>query len=396
MSKKVLILDDDHSVAATMATIAKRSDFEVCTTAKADEFFERLENWQPTHVVVDLVMPDRDGMQVLSTLGKIGCQAAVIISSGIGSRILEAAARAASEYGLLVTGSLAKPFKPAVFRNLLNAELKSTSYRRSIGAADPPISRETLSQAFDEDRIQPYFQPQIRCSDGMLVGFEALARWQCEDGSFVPPDQFIQLAERAELIDFLTLSVARQALGWLSRQKDQLELGVAINLSPQTLHNNSLADRLIALCYEYKVPASRVTFEVTETSAMIDQTSALNLLTRLRVLGFKLSIDDFGTGYSSLSQLARLPFSEIKIDRSFVMQATSSKEARTIVETIISLARNFGIASVAEGVEDEGTLDLITGKGCDLAQGYFIARPMSGAACEDWIASYFSARQPAG
>jgi len=145
-----------------------------------------------------------------------------------------------------------------------------------------------------------------------------------------------------------------------------------------------MADNLLDLCCQYRVAPERVVLELTETSAMVDPTLSLDLMTRFRVKGFQLSIDDFGTGYSSMVQLVRLPFSEIKVDKSFVMHAQQSREARTVIRSIVDLGHSLGLQVTAEGVEDSKTLDYLNGLGCDLAQGYFISRPMAGDAARSW------------
>jgi EAL domain-containing protein (putative c-di-GMP-specific phosphodiesterase class I) len=146
-----------------------------------------------------------------------------------------------------------------------------------------------------------------------------------------------------------------------------------------------LGDFASGLCRELTIDPGRVIFELTESSAMTDPVAALNLLTRVRMKGFQLSIDDFGTGYSSMVQLVRLPFSEIKVDKSFVMAAAQSQEARTVTKSIVDLGHSLGLIVTAEGVEDALTLEFLNTIGCNLAQGYFIGRPMPGAAVNDWI-----------
>jgi EAL domain-containing protein (putative c-di-GMP-specific phosphodiesterase class I) len=144
------------------------------------------------------------------------------------------------------------------------------------------------------------------------------------------------------------------------------------------------ADNLYELCRQYKVAPERVVLELTESSAMVESMLSLDLMTRFRVKGFQLSIDDFGTGFSSMVQLVRLPFSEIKIDKSFVMQAQQSQESRTMIKSIIDLGHSLGLLVTAEGVEDLDTLNYLNSLGCDLAQGYLIGHPMPGDAARSW------------
>jgi EAL domain-containing protein (putative c-di-GMP-specific phosphodiesterase class I) len=165
-----------------------------------------------------------------------------------------------------------------------------------------------------------------------------------------------------------------------------------VNISATELSEPSLDERILAACVTAGVPANQLILEVTETSAMVDPVTSLQLLTRLRLEGFKVSIDDFGTGYSSMHQLARLPFSEIKIDQSFVKDIPDNPQSVSIARTIINLAHSLGMTVIAEGVENERALGALTELGCDLAQGYFISRPLYPDQIDSWLALQ---RQPA-
>jgi EAL domain-containing protein (putative c-di-GMP-specific phosphodiesterase class I) len=165
-------------------------------------------------------------------------------------------------------------------------------------------------------------------------------------------------------------------------------LGIAINVSARNLHEPRLADQLEAQCRAAGISPSRLTLELTETAAMRDAVQMMDVLTRLRVKGFGLAIDDFGTGYSSLVQLHRLPFSEIKIDRTFVTGCTTSAESRSIVKLVVDLAHALGMKAVAEGVESAATLRLLREMGCDAAQGEFIAPPLEAAAMADVVLNH--------
>jgi len=191
-------------------------------------------------------------------------------------------------------------------------------------------------------------------------------------------------------MDALTREVSEQSLRWLARSFPGSALSISINISARTLVDFQLGELASSLCRELTIDPGRVIFELTESSAMTDPVAALGLLTRMRMKGFQLSIDDFGTGYSSMVQLVRLPFSEIKVDKSFVMAAAQFQEARTVTKSIVDLGHSLGILATAEGVEDAPTLDFLNAIGCDLAQGYFIARPMLGDVANDWMAKQCS------
>jgi EAL domain-containing protein (putative c-di-GMP-specific phosphodiesterase class I) len=199
------------------------------------------------------------------------------------------------------------------------------------------------------------------------------------------PDRFIPVAEQAGLIDELTAQVFDQSLEWFCKAFPENDLKLSLNISAKSLVDLHLVDSLSGLCREYNVASKRIVLELTESSAMTDPILSLDLMTRFRVKGFELSIDDFGTGYSSMVQLARMPFSEIKVDRSFVMSARKSQESRTIVKSVVDLGHSLGLVVTAEGVEDVETYKYVNSLGCDLAQGYFIARPMPGEAARMWV-----------
>jgi EAL domain-containing protein (putative c-di-GMP-specific phosphodiesterase class I) len=247
------------------------------------------------------------------------------------------------------------------------------------------VTEADVRRAIEGEEIGLAYQPKIVCRSGALNGFEALARWQSPEFGFVPPDVFIPLAEKAGSIDALTHAIFRRSLKWLSEQFRDSELKLSLNLSAKSLVDIQMADVLLEHCREYKIAPERLVLELTESSAMVDPMLSLDLMTRFRVKGFSLSIDDFGTGYSSMVQLARLPFSELKVDKSFVMRERQTAESRTIIKSVVDLGHSLGLSVTAEGVEDRATLDYLNVVGCDLAQGYLIARPMPGSAVTSWV-----------
>jgi EAL domain-containing protein (putative c-di-GMP-specific phosphodiesterase class I)/ActR/RegA family two-component response regulator len=391
--RRLLILDDDPMTGQTIKTIAEFAGLEVQFTLHPDPFFEAVDVWEPTHIALDLVMPEMDGVQVMAQLAQRHCSARIIITSGVGTRVLDAAGRSAAEHGLNIIGVLPKPFTPAGLRRLLaddapTEQRGAPSVRRAAPAT--PLSAADLSAALRQDVIVPYYQPKIVCETGQLAGFEVLARWIDPERGVIPPGSFITLAETTGQIDVLTVHMLEKALRWfapLSVSESQLNriLHLSVNISARTLSNTALFDRVRSQCQALQIDPGCLTFELTETSAMDDPTASLDLLTRLRMHGFHLSIDDFGTGFSSMLQLVRLPFSEIKVDKSFVMTAMESQESRTVTRFIVDLGHSLGLRCTAEGVEDLQTLAFLQEIHCDLAQGYAIARPMPGDEALRWV-----------
>ncbi|HEV2098292.1 MAG TPA: EAL domain-containing protein, partial [Stellaceae bacterium] len=222
------------------------------------------------------------------------------------------------------------------------------------------------------------YQPQIELPLGHVSAAEALVRWRHPTRGVVPPDRFIPLAEASGLIEPLTewvIATALRAAGEWRRRG--FPLGISINISGHNVRDIGLPDRIGGRCKEFGVAPERVILEITETAVMEDAVQAMDVLVRLRLKGFKLSVDDFGTGYSSLVRLHSMPFSELKIDRSFVGKLLDDAECGTIVDAIVGLARKLSLRCVAEGVESAPVLDMLSRMGCDGAQGYHICRPVS-------------------
>lgn len=401
--RRLLVLDDDPLIGRTIQFIAQGVGLQARYTPDPGEFFAILAEWEPTHVALDLVMPGMDGVEVLVQLAQRNCRARIIITSGMDGRVLDAAGRSGVEHGLDILGVLPKPFSASMLRALLDqapgtamAELPALARGTPTDGASPrqpgEISAETLSRALENRQFSVVYQPKVGCDGGMLAGFEVLARWHHPTLGDIPPDRFIAPAEHHDLIDELTAQVLDQSLQWFARHASEsrpLVLGdpvtLSINLSARSLRSQQLVETLTSRCQAHGVDPSRIVLELTETSAMEDPVASLDMLTRLRMKGFRLSLDDFGTGYSSMLQLVRLPFSEIKIDKSFVMGVSRSGEARSVIRSIVDLGHSLGLQATAEGVENAETLHYLQDIRCDLAQGFHIARPMPGDRALLWL-----------
>ncbi|HEV2658963.1 MAG TPA: sensor domain-containing phosphodiesterase, partial [Ktedonobacteraceae bacterium] len=245
---------------------------------------------------------------------------------------------------------------------------------------------EALRQAIANDTLQLYYQPKADSKTGAVHSVEALARWYHPAYGFVPPDQFIPLAEQTGLIAQLTLCVLKQALRQCqSWRAAGYEIAVAVNFSMWNLRDSSLPDTIAALLQAYAVPASLLCVELTETAIMTDVERTVEVLHRLSALGVCLSIDDFGTGYSSLAYLRLLPINEVKIDRSFTQNLSSNETDAAIICSIVSLAHHLNLRVVAEGVEDQDTWDQLAACGCDVIQGYHLSRPLPATNLEQWL-----------
>jgi len=243
-----------------------------------------------------------------------------------------------------------------------------------------------LRRAIEADELELYYQPKVALPSGHVVGCEALIRWRHPQKGFIPPNDFIPHAERTGLIRALTGWVIGTALRQQRRwQADGLNLDVAINVSPADLADAGFADALAVQLAQTGADAGRIVLEVTESGAMKDLAVTLRMMEQLRVLGVRFSIDDFGTGYSSLAHLRRLPVNEIKIDRSFVQELEARGSDDVIVRSTINLGHALGLKVVAEGVEVPLSWDTLARLGCDLVQGYFVAKPMPATEFDAWV-----------
>jgi diguanylate cyclase (GGDEF)-like protein len=244
---------------------------------------------------------------------------------------------------------------------------------------------EELRIALDADQLTVFYQPQCDVASGAVVGVEALVRWQHPDRGLLAPDQFLPLVERTGLMPLLTASVLRQSLLQCRRWRaDGLRVGVSVNLSASSLLDQDLPEQVRSLLAANDLPGGALTLELTENTLMADPEQCRATLVRLKQLGVWLSIDDYGTGYCSLSYLQDLPVDELKLDRVFLTDLQHSRNA-AIVRSTIDLAHALSLRLVAEGVEDQGSLDLLRSLGCDTAQGYHLSRPLPAGAMTGWL-----------
>ncbi|MCP5380838.1 MAG: EAL domain-containing protein [Kordiimonadaceae bacterium] len=241
-------------------------------------------------------------------------------------------------------------------------------------------------KSLEEGDVKFYYQPKIDVKFGYITHVEALVRWIHPERGFIPPDDFITMAEQTGHIHHLTLwgldAAIAQCREWITKN---IDLKMAINLSARDLSNRKLPEIIIKLLEKYSVPRTRLVLEVTENAIMQDPELALGVLNDLYQHGLLLSIDDYGTGYSSMSYLKKLPVKELKIDKSFVLELAKNKEDEILVRSTIDLGHNLGLKVTAEGVEDEESMEILRQLGCDLVQGFFISKPLPIADLYDFI-----------
>ena len=245
-----------------------------------------------------------------------------------------------------------------------------------------------FEQALINNRLTMVYQPKVSIRDGRLVRVEALVRWDDPELGAVSPSKFVPLAEKHGLIDQLTHWGLRTTLRqWLAWCEDGLDTCLAFNISALSLDHLDFPDLVERMCTALEVPTDRLVLELTE-GATQPLVKLMDTLTRFRIKGIGLAIDDFGVGYSTLMQLRQLPFTELKIDRFFVDDAPESKDSELIVKSIIDLAHGLGLTVTAEGIETAEQMILLRDLGCDVAQGFFVARPLEPDKLQDWIVEW--------
>lgn len=365
-NRTVYVLEDDPLFRQLTAGMARKCCFAPVTFDTTDALEAACTERSPDLIVLDLALGDDDGVAVLDQLARSCCAAPIMVVSDCDERVLASARRVGHALGLTMLDPLKKSVPPARFMDALERAHRTTQ----------PIRQQDFAEALARREFTAYYQPQITLPDRRPIGVEALVRWNHPQRGVLLPGAFIPLLESGDHITPLTLFMIERALadrhGWSIAGHD---LTVAVNVCARSLVERDFPDRVAEIVRAAGCKPSDLILEITETAAMSDTPWTMAALSRLRTHGFGLSMDDFGTGYSSLRELHRMPFTELKIDRSFVSEMETDPNARKIVEAVVGLARALGLKSVAEGVEDKQTLSSLADMGCDIAQGYLIGRP---------------------
>lgn len=334
-------------------------------------------------VISDLDMPGMDGMEFIRHVGESRAAVSLIVASALDRALVATVETMARAYEVDLLGAIEKPATVKKLQALLASYAPSVRRERTT---PQPMSAAEIADGLRNGQFEAFFQPKVDIVTGRMKGAEANARWRHPTRGIVPPSAFLAVLEASRLIDMLTELMLKSAAFNCRRWREAgCPASVSVNLSLSMLSDTGLADRMRSIVESEGLEAKNVIFEVTESAAAGNLGKALENLSRLRMKGFGLSIDDYGTGYSSMERLARVPFTELKIDRSFVQNADIDPTNRAMLESSLEMAQKLRIDAVAEGVETQGQLDMLREMGCAMAQGYFFCKPRDAFGFLDWM-----------
>lgn len=383
---RLLVVDDDLVQRVLIGKIGAKLGYDTAVASSYEAATALLQRESFDVMALDLSLGERDGVELLRFVADRKLHAmSVVIISGCDDRIMNATRRVANGLGLSLAGCLIKPLDLNRLRNALQVPRQRPVIAGS-SSPSPAITAERIASGMKRGEFSVEFQPKVELASGRVVGAEALARWRTAELGSVSPATFIPIAEDAGLMHDLTDTILSAAM---SQGRKLIERNpgftISVNVSGSLMSDLSLPERIDEFLRRESIPPQALTVEITESTAMADVERANDILVRLRIKKIGTAIDDFGTGYSSLAALARLPFSELKIDQSFVQGCEDDDDLMKIVDASVALARAFNMKVTAEGVESPEALARIRRVGCDLGQGFLFAPSLRLSRAEKWV-----------
>ncbi|RFP19101.1 MULTISPECIES: EAL domain-containing protein [unclassified Duganella] len=340
--------------------------------------------------IIDLALPGMDALELIRRLSEAKSRMGVVVVGAQSNAVLFSVETMAAAYGINMLGAIGKPVIGSRLETLITNYLQPEE-PRAVGAYAniPPISFAEVGQGLQMREFDPFFQPKIELETGQVKGLEMFARWRHPLYGVLGPASFMQVLEDNRRIDFLDWSMIEKSVAACRTLHDQgIPISFSINVDQGTLAHPQFMEQISACLERHRIMPDYITFEMTESAVLTTDPHFLERLLRLRMKGFGLAIDDYGTGRSNLQLLARIPFSELKIDRSFVDGASKKQAIGTVLRSCLGLARSLDRRSVAVGVETKQDWDFLQGLGCTYAQGYYIAKPMPVEEFPAWLADW--------
>lgn len=383
---RLVVLDDTQEVAELIGELARIAGFDAQVCWEVDSFHEILEKETPSVVVLDLQMPNVDGVEMLRRLASAGCKARILLVSGADRRTVQSAERYGNKLGLAMLGIEQKPFEPETL----------IARFRDARALTAELTADDLENAMQATNLVLRYQPVIRrigSGKWHADSVEALPRWQHQNLGLLSPAEFLPLlgAGRSSLMrrftDFVLEHGAAQLQQW---QRSGLHMGLRVNVPAAFLGDAAVPDRLEQLFGEFESDLDLLTLELGDSAALLGTADDIEILTRLRLKGVRLALDDFGDAGTALAGVTSLPVSEVKLDPSIVQPVSADAGARVLCDGLIRTLHELDIECCAEGIETSEQLDALDAMGVDLVQGYYLGTPMPASeipkAVSNWTA----------
>ncbi|MCS0587638.1 EAL domain-containing protein [Massilia norwichensis] len=334
--------------------------------------------------VIDLALGGMDGLELLRAIAGLKSGVRLIVIGAQPASVLFSVETLAQAYGVELLGTVAKPVSSAKLKTLLD-NLQPPARPRAAPSS-PAFSFAEVGVGLQQRQFEPFFQPKIELATGQVKGLETFARWRHPEHGVLGPGAFIDALEQNNRIDFLDWTMIELSVECCRKYHDQgIPISISLNLAPETLAHPHFIRQVQSCMKRHGLMPDYLTFEIPEAAILKFDADFIERLVRLRMMGFGLAIDDYGTGRSNLQLLARIPFSELKIDRSFVDGASKKRPLGTVLKSCLGLAHSLDRMSVAVGVETRQDWDFLQGLGCTYAQGYHIANPMAASAFPGWL-----------
>ncbi len=383
-----LIVDDDPVFQVVAEDLIRAQGVE--DVKIAHDGVHALEIYDSNPHIVDLIccdlnMPNMDGVSFIRELSRRKFYGSLIIVSSEDLDLLDTVTRLARIQQISVLGTIKKPLEVEALTKVLGS-IDANEFSGSKKQADKSVwSGRRTNQVIHERRFNPVYQPKLSLISKKIESVEVLGRVLGDSGEYESPAPFLEAAENHGVITRATEDLAEQVAHDLARwAKQNRDLKASINLSPLSLSDIQFPDRLERIFRLQNIDRRLITLEITENRVMSYGADMLDVLSRFRLKGFRLSLDDFGTGAASIEQLRLYPFNELKIDQTFIKDVTSNPFSKIAVDTAIKMGRQLDLRVVAEGIEDKESLQYVRSQGIDEVQGFLIAKPMTAAELTNW------------
>lgn len=387
-NNNILVVDDDPTqlvlLSGYFTGLGCKHIFEASSAQDALSIVQNNKD-QISLIVSDLMMPDMDGIEMMRSLKDEAFSGSIALVSSLDWSVINSARKLGELHELKVIGACRKPLKKIE----LDAVFKGESFdiRQNVLVEREDDSDLNVTSALRDEQFVPFYQPKIDMITGRIVGVEALARWLHPELGLLSPSAFLPAIEKNNLTKPFTLLMFKQAFADLRNWgRAGLRLKVALNIKASDISDTSFPNEVQKLLSEYGIESSQIVIEITEDEILAFNSTSMEVLTRLRMMGIDIAIDDFGTGFSNLQCLRQFPYTELKIDQSFVRGVTKDRFSQETVRVAATLGQQLNMRVLAEGVETIEELDFIKIRGIDEAQGFYIAKPMSAAA----LSAYYS------